>query len=532
MASNSNNPLQQVGNLLTQRPILVGGLGLTAGLWLLNSLHHALWDGATLSTTVAVGTGIWWWRRRSPASTDDTTQLAPVAVADRPTVAAALEQLHPLLQRLQAEAETVHQSDAWAEALANFEQRRSQLGTDLDRTTLKLALVGSPRSGKTALKTGLESGWVPQQPTPVDLVEVTLASGTNDSDTATLTASVGDRDAVLYLLTEDLTDSAWADLQALQTAGLRVLPVLNKQDQYLPGDRDAVLAQIRQRLQALPQVVEGVAIAAAPAAVKVRTHQTDGQTVERWETPGTDLSALTPILDQWVAQSVPHLVCQTVMRQTQQLRRDIQTGLNHLRRDRARPVVEQLQWAAAATAFASPMPTLDLLAAAAINGQLLMDLGRIYQQPLALDQAKAAAGTLASLVVKLGLVEASTQVLTAALKGHAATYVVGGSVQALSAAYLTHLAAESLMDYFEERALAGTQTQPLSIAAIGDKLQALMQQTQQTAFVKKLVQQGIQRLHLTSASPTLATADAAAIAPESEAATVAKSETIQFGEPA
>jgi len=78
--------------------------------------------------------------------------------------------------------------------------------------------------------------------------------------------------------------------------------------------------------------------------------------------------------------------------------------LNGVRRDRAPPVAEQYQWIAAAAAFANP-PALDLLATAAINAQLVMELGAIYQQKFSLQQAQAVAGTLGS--DKLGLVELS-----------------------------------------------------------------------------------------------------------------------------
>ncbi|NJN22337.1 MAG: YcjF family protein [Leptolyngbya sp. RL_3_1] len=218
--------------------------------------------------------------------------------------------------------------------------------------------------------------------------------------------------------------------------------------------------------------------------------------MERLETPVPDVTALAQVLDQWVTE-IPHLVAQTVMRQTLQLRQDLQTALNQLRRDRARPLVEQLQWTAAATAFASPVPSLDLLATVAINGQLVMDLSQVYEQPLNLEQAKTAAGALAELVVKLGLVEASTQLLTTALKSHAATFVVGGTVQGLSAAYLTHMTGESLMAYFETRALRGEAAAPVSATAIAQALQGLVQKTQQSDFLKGLVQQGIQRFSST-----------------------------------
>ncbi|MBD0335017.1 MAG: YcjF family protein [Cyanobacteria bacterium Co-bin13] len=229
-----------------------------------------------------------------------------------------------------------------------------------------------------------------------------------------------------------------------------------------------------------------------PRPIKVRRHQEDGQIQEWLEPVSPDLAALTPALNQ-AAIDRASLVYATTLRQSETLRLELQSALNQVRREQALPLVEQLQWVAGAAAFASPVPSLDLLAAVAINGQLIMDLGRVYGFQFSLEEAKTAAATLASLTVKLGLVELSTQALTTVLKSHAATYVAGGLVQGLSAAYLTRLAGLSLIEHFEAAALAGQTAPTLSLEGLGQRLQALFQQNSQGALLR-LVQQGLERL--------------------------------------
>lgn len=492
-----------VRDAFLKRPILVGGLGLTASLWAMNALHETGLDSATLTGAIAIGAGIWWWRHR-PQGSAAVALAKPPAVVDRTNVEAALAQVATQLTTLASEcADTGVEVPAQATDLA---AQRLALLAALDRDTLRVAIAGTPRTGKTTLLMSLTPGG--DHDIKAEFQEWAIAPE-SDVKVADLLC---DRDIVLYLITEDLTESNRQDLLALVEAGHRVLLVFNKQDHYLPDDRALVLNQIRARVQTLPQPVPVAAIAAAPNPLKVRTYQADGQVQERLETPAPDVAAVTDLLTPWLSQDTTHLVLQTVMRQTRALQQEVQRLLNQVRRDRARPIVEQLQWAAAATAFANPVPSLDVLATAAINGQLVMDLGRIYQQPLSLDQAKTTAGTLASLVVKLGLVEVSTQMLTVALKGHAATYVVGGGVQGLSAAYLTHMAGETLMAEFEARAIAGAGNAPLAVETLADRLKARIQATQQSAFLKTLVQQGIQRLGLGGSVPALAPGETAAIA--------------------
>jgi hypothetical protein len=479
--------------MVLKRPILVGGLGLTASLWLLGGLQGVV-DAGTLTSALMVGAGMWWWRKRSPQTSLQVPKSAAPSIVERDEVEAAIANLQPVIDQLTTEIDAA--LPAWQDRLDAFAQRRTDLCTALDRTGLRFAIVGAARTGKTQLQQHLCQCWIPGQSQEISLT----AHALTHAAALEVAARTRDDDIVLYLVDEDLTESALGDLSALVAAGQRVLLVFNKQDRYLPQARTALLDQMRERLQTLPQSVGLAAITVAPQAIKVRTHQADGQVLERLETPDPEVTVLTTVLDQWVTEA-PQLVAQTVMRQTLQLRQDLQTALNQLRRDRARPLVEQLQWTAAATAFASPVPSLDLLATVAINGQLVMDLSQVYEQPLNLEQAKTAAGALAELVVKLGLVEASTQLLTTALKSHAATFVVGGTVQGLSAAYLTHMTGESLIAYFETRALRGETQAPVSAAAmvedrslgtIAQALQGLVQKTQHD-FLKGLVQQGIQR---------------------------------------
>ncbi|WP_130199558.1 YcjF family protein [Leptolyngbya iicbica] len=521
-----------VRKLLLERPILVGGLGLAATLSLLGGLQDVLADSTTVAGLIATGAGVWWWRRQRPDA--KPVEIKPATPVEREQVEVAIATLKTDLDALQPELSSLKTADEVAAIIAQLEQQRQNLLTELDRAELKVAIAGAPRSGKSLLEGFLTASSSEESAEFADdsrmsVTEVSLTAETTHPQV--MADLLQQQDAVIYIVTEDLTESVFADLKTLAAAGQRMIVCLNKRDHYLPDEQTAILDKLQTQLRSLPQPVDCVAIATAPRPIKVRTHDEAGQVTERLETPDPEVAPILTPVQHWCAQAIPHLVAQTVMRQVQQLRRDIQTTLNQARHQQALPLVEQLQWAAAGTAFASPVPSLDLLAAIAINGQLVMDLSKVYQQPLALDQAKAIATELAAVVVKLGVVEVSTQLLTTALKSHAATFVVGGSVQAFSAAYLTRLCGESLMAYFEERALSGQVEAAVSVAAIGQKLQALMPSTQRTEFLQTLINQGIQKL-TPKTPPALAPGAAAPLNLAQSASTKvsAQPETVSSGE--
>ncbi len=479
-----------------KRPILVGGLGLSASLWLMNIVGHSpLGDGSGLLGMVAVGSGLWWLKQRSDSSVTVEPPLA-LGPVDRATVEKVLSdveaRLDMLIKELPAEVQADKNQSIWVQ-LEKQRQAIAQTLTQLDRKTLKLAVVGNKSTGKTALISQLSESWQKSQPSVSAIAEVEGAETLPPVDT----------DLVLFVTAADLMQSELQRLQALLKAGYRVQIVFNKQDQLTLLDRQSVLQRIQTRVEDLEIGVS--AIAAQPSPIKIRRHQENGEVTESFEPSVPQLESLTARLNQLVETEAQQLVMTTTLRQAKALKATAQQMLNAQRRQRAMPLVEQMQWIAAGSAFASPLASLDLLASTAINAQMIVDLGAVYGQKFSLEQAKAAAGTLAELLVKLGLVELSTQALGSLLKTHAATYVAGGALQGVSAAYLTRMVGLSLIDFFEEQSLLPVKKQKFAFGEMGDRLQVLFQATKK-AGLQTFLQQALAHLPALPAAKPVAAA--------------------------
>jgi uncharacterized protein len=454
---------------LWQRPILVGGLGLTFSVWLLDQFVPVVPDfaGTALWMAIALGSGFWVMQQRQKAPLKP-----PTLTVDRPKVEKALASVETHLNRLAQEASE--------ESVLDLRQQLAHLVSEPDRQDLRVAIMGNPSVGKTTLAQLLNAAGLPATLLPETDLDL---------------ANVVPADVVMFLTTGDLTESELQMLQSLTAHNHQVILALNKQDQYLPADRPVMLHQLHTKMQGLLEPESIVAIATQPAAFKVRQYQPDGSVQERLEQPVADIAPLQSRLTEILAEP-QSLVYATTYRQAQALNDAIKAEFNRIRRDRALPIVEQYQWVAAAAAFANPVPSLDLLATATINTQMVMDLGTVYQQKFSVDQAKTVTTMLASQMMKLGIVELSTQAIAPLLKSNVLTYVAGGTLQGLSAAHLTQLAGLSLVEYFEE------QVQSLEVGAVIQikrdsliqKLQAVFQEKQQAVFFQTLVSQGVKRL--------------------------------------
>ncbi|MBD2251785.1 YcjF family protein [Nostoc parmelioides] len=465
-----------------QRPILVGGLGLSFSLWMLQSWHHSIVQLGELSllSVLAVGGGLWLFKHKLPK--DSSEQLNGM-LFDRATAESAIAKTEAVINQLAQEAEN-HQ------ALGTLRNQLAQLSAELDRQEIRLAVTGGQGVGKSTLIQVLESNYTPEKQQTIRFQETAplLKELSSHADTNIL-AEAAKSDAVLFLTNGDLTDSEFQALQQIKALNQPKILVFNKQDQYLPDERASVLLSLQQRVQDYV-----VAVSASPLPIKVRKHETDGVVQEWMEQPAPDIQQLTLELSELLAQQSQQWVWTTTARQAFLLKSEAKNYLNGVRCDRATPVIEQYQWIAAAAAFANPVPALDILATAAINAQMVMDLGNIYQQKFSLEQAQTVAGTMGSLMLKLGLVELSTKAIGIVLKSNAVTFVAGGLVQGVSAAYLTRVAALSLVAYFEQQEIALDSGSNLNVDKLRQTLQNVFQQSQQVAFLQGFVKQGVKRL--------------------------------------
>ncbi|WP_445635564.1 GTP-binding protein [Nostoc sp. DSM 114161] len=462
-----------------QRPILVGGLGLSFSLWMLDTWHDSIVQVGEfgLLSALAVGGGLWLFQQNRPKA--GLEQLDSMLV-DRATVESAISIAEAVINQLAQEAEN-HR------ALETLREQVAQLWWELDRQEIKVAVTGGKSVGKSTLIQVLAKNLQTENLSLQETAPLFREAGEN-SDAAVL-AEVAKSDFVLFLTNGDLTDTEFQTLQQLKAVNQPAMLVFNKQDQYLADERASVFLSLKQRM---PGNV--VATAASPIPVKVRKYEADGSVQEWMEQPAPDIQQLTQQFGEILAQQKQRLVWITTIRKARLLKAEAKNWLNGIRCDRATPIIEQYQWIAAAAAFANPVPALDILATAAINAQMVMDLGNIYQQKFSLEQAQTVAGTMGSLMLKLGLVELSTKAVSTVLKSNAVTFVAGGLVQGVSAAYLTRVAGLSLVEYFQQQEIATDSGSNLNLEKLRETLQKVFGQNQQIAFLQGFVKQGVKRL--------------------------------------
>lgn len=482
-----------------QRPLIIGGGLLALSLGALELLHHAAGEWGLYAAFALLGAaGVQWLHKQADQK---ALKSQNPLVFDSATVKRTLTEVKQVITHLAAEVENPVEKVACLEALPRVSRLQSQvtqLTQEVDRSNVRLAVMGAKGSGKTALIQQLQSAWGNDAVGLVELHEVPSFTATSagglTADVLALQQAIA-ADLVLFIVTGDITESERHTVQRV-AASKRTVLVFNKVDQFLPTDRQAVVEKLRVQVGGVLAPADVVTIATAPSPLKVRQHQPDGVINEWLEDQPPQLIDLTQRLGQILTQERQQLVLVSSLSHAIALKTQAKTVLHDVRRTRALPVVEQFQWVAAGTAFASPIPTLDVLATAAINAQMILDLGTLYRQKFSFQQAQKMAATLGSLMLKLGLVELSTQTIAGVLKVNALTYVAGGCIQGVSAAYLTRIVGLSLIEYFhdQEPNLTLTEASPLAIERFSQIVQSVFQKNHQLTFLQGFVWQAMERV--------------------------------------
>jgi uncharacterized protein len=284
---------------------------------------------------------------------------------------------------------------------------------------------------------------------------------------------------VVFVVDNDLRQSELEPLQAIAAVGKQSLLILNKADLFTEVDREMVLNQLRSRVAGLIEPANVVAVAAAPRSLTLengKSHQ-----------PPANINPFLDRFAQILFASGEAMVAANILQRSQQLSSAAKLLIDQERRKQALQIVSKYQWMSAGAIAINPLPVVDLIATAAINSQMIIDIGKVYGCQLDKSNAKELALSLGKTVGGLGILRGSIELLSNALKLTIATYVVGKAIQGVTGAYLTRIAGLSFIEYFKKN-------QEWGDGGMDEVVQEQFKLAQKDDFVKGFLQEAMTRV--------------------------------------
>jgi uncharacterized protein (DUF697 family) len=206
-----------------------------------------------------------------------------------------------------------------------------------------------------------------------------------------------------------------------------------------------------------------------------------------WLYPDPEITDLIDRIVKIFRTEGEDLLADNILIQSQQLGEEARRLIDEQRRRQAEKLVDRYQWIGAGVIAATPIPVVDLLAAAAVNAQMVVEIGRIYGCEITIDHAREMAISLTKTLVGLGIVRGAIEVVTTALQVSVAGFIAGRAIQGVSAAYLTRIAGRSFIEYFRNNQSWGD-------GGITEVVQKQFQLNRRDEFIKTFMQEAVTRV--------------------------------------
>ena len=339
------------------------------------------------------------------------------------------------------------------------------------------ATMGTTQLGKVYMPVQFQGLEVPVQITDCPgILEASVLGGDREQDARQIATEA---DLIVFVVDDDLRRSEYEVLKALTEIGKRTILGFNKIDRLTQGDREIIQTSLRSRVLGLITPEDVVAIAASPAPITLDS----GEMV----TPKPKIQPLlTRILDI-LSYEGDELVADNVLLRSQSLSNATREALAQQQQALADKVVEKFQWLVVGVVFATPLPVVDMLATAAINAQMVVEIGKVYGCDINIEHGKELANSLTRTLVSLGIVKGVVQIVTTLISVTVVGLVLKATIQSVTAAYLTRIAGKSFIEYF-------SRDRDWGDGGIAEVVERQFQLNRRDEFLKIFVQDAVNRV--------------------------------------
>ncbi|MGY6528471.1 MAG: YcjF family protein [Cyanobacterium sp.] len=286
-------------------------------------------------------------------------------------------------------------------------------------------------------------------------------------------------DLLLFVCDNDLRASEFKPLEALATIGKRSLLVFNKIDLYSEEEQEIILNSLQQRVKKFIPSNDVIKACANPQPVQF--------SVDEMIQPDVEVDSVIKRLAAICRAEGDDLLADNILLQSQRLGEEARKLIAQQRSREADKIITRYQWIGAGVVACTPVPVVDMLAAAAVNAQMVVEIGQVYGCEINSDRGRDLAVSLGKTLVSLGVVKGAVELVARALQLTLATYVVGKGIQGVSAAYLTRIAGKSFVEYF-------SHDQDWGDGGITEVVQRQFKLSRKDEFIKAFVQDAIARV--------------------------------------
>jgi len=358
-----------------------------------------------------------------------------------------------------------------SELRAEIQQGLEELDSKQSNCQLEIVAFGTVSSGKSTLLNALAGRQVfaadvvggttaaqGEIPWPgndkVVLVDTPgLAEVRGESRAAVAAAAARHSDLVLLVVDGPLKAYEVDLANQLIRMEKRIVVCLNKEDWYDPEDQSQLISQIQGQLAGIA-AADVVAVRAAPVSrARVRVAADGREAQEQIELP-PDVQSLGERMMQIVEHDGRELLLANLLMQSRGLVDEAKQRVRKVLDARADEIISRHMWAAGGAAGINPIPLLDIAGGSAITVKMVLELARLYKQPIDADTVVKMLEQLGKNLVAMVGATAAAPAVASGIGSLMKTVpgigtIAGGLVQGVVQALVTRWIGNVFVTYFQ-----------------------------------------------------------------------------------
>ena len=249
-------------------------------------------------------------------------------------------------------------------------------------------------------------------------------------------------DLMLVVIEGDLRSAETKIIRTLSKLGKRLLLVLNKIDLRGENEEKRLIEILNSRCNDFLDPEDIICTSASPQTIAIA-----GKSPYQ---PKPEISSLIRRLANILHQEGEELIADNILIQCSNLGKEGKRLLVKQRNKSARKCIDKYGWISSGVLILTPLPVIDMLAAAAVNAQMVIEIAKIYGVEITNESAKNLAISVGKILAAMGLVKGGVSLISSTLSLSLPTLVVNKVIQGVSVSWLTRIAGASFITYFQQ----------------------------------------------------------------------------------
>ncbi len=249
-------------------------------------------------------------------------------------------------------------------------------------------------------------------------------------------------DLILVVIEGDLRSAEINTIKGFSNVGKRLIMVLNKIDLRGENEETKLINVLNTRCSDFIKSEDIVCTSASPQTVAIA-----GRNPYQ---PSPEINSLIRRLAFILHEEGEELIADNILLQCNNLGKEGRRLLDKQRRQSARKCIDKYGWISSGVLIITPLPVIDMIAAAAVNAQMVIEIAKIYGVEITKENAKDLAISVGKTLATMGLVKGGVSLISSTLALTLPTFFISKVIQGISVSWLTRIAGASFITYFQQ----------------------------------------------------------------------------------